>query len=148
MVKVGMLQNSFCDTCTKCPRCGKPGAKIDRVYGILNCLDCQIELNKLSKPLNKKYASFTSKEEFYATPFYKHMGLPLKPHEKRQEKEMKRRGLSYLDLQRERNKDAKPNPQMRKVAELALKGELVNHVKKINDNRRERVVGKSSQKIL
>ena len=132
----------------RCPRCGKPRANIDSILGILNCDECNKEIReKTGGPLEPSMKSFRSKEEYWATPFWKHMGLKPKPHEVAAEREMKRRGVSYLDLQKERNKNAKPNPEMRKVAELALKGELVNHVKKINDNRRQRSVGKSSKKV-
>jgi len=145
MIRVGMLGESFCNACTKCPNCGEVGANIDKRFGVMNCNKCQSRLGKLEDgEFTGDKKSFRSKEEYWATPFWKHMGLKPKKHEKRQETEMRRRGLSYLDLQRARNKNAKPNPQMRKVVDLALKGELVNHVKKVNDNRRKRVVGKQS----
>lgn len=134
----------FCNTCTPCPRCKKPGAKVDSQFGVLNCETCNEELRGIGGPSVGDTRSFHTKEEYWATPFWKHMGLKPKQHEVATEREMKRRGLSYLDLQRERNKNAKPNPEMKKITDLALKGELVNHVKKINDNRRQRPSSKSS----
>ncbi len=132
-----------CDKCTKCPNCGNPGAKISTQFGVLNCNGCNTRLNKIGeKP--KDTRSLKTKEDHWATPFWKHMGLKAKPHELAQEREMKRRGLTYRDLQKARNRNVKPNKEMRKITKLALEGGLVDHVKKINDNRRQRPSGKSS----
>jgi len=148
MIRINTLGESFCNSCTKCPNCDEVGAIIDLRFSVLPCKNCKNKLDKIGGHITPHYQSLHSKEEYWATPFWKHMGLKLKPHEIAQEKMMKKKGLSYLDLQRARNKDAKPNPEMKKIVDLALKGELVNAVKKANDYRRQRFAGKSSKTIF
>lgn len=93
----------------KCPRCGKRPAIIHPIFGVLNCKECKEELERKRakrQPLGT-WKSLKSKMEYYATPFWKVMGLKAKPEEKAIEKEMKRKGLTYLDLQKARVEERK-----------------------------------------
>jgi uncharacterized membrane protein len=56
---------------------------------------------------DKRFKPTDKMLEYYATPFWKHMGLPPKPEEKVMEKYMKSKNLTYLDLQRIRARSAR-----------------------------------------
>ena len=148
MIKVNMLNESFCEACTKCPKCGNPPATISSMHGVLPCAECQVKMAHEDERMIPHYKSFKSKEEYWATPFWKHMGLKPKPEERAQEKMMKSKGLSYLDLARARNTGKNANFNNKKLVDAALKGELKSEVKKINDNRRQRPSGKSTKTIF
>ena len=85
----------------KCPNCGKEPAIIHPIYGVMPGKKCRKRLDRerAERGSLKDHRSLKTKMEYYATPFWKVMGLKAKPHEKKMEREMKRRGLSYLDLQ-------------------------------------------------
>jgi len=91
----------------KCPVCGKEPAEIHKIYGVLPGKRCQERRNKERLGRLGIRKSLKSKMEYYATPFWKIMGLKAKPEEKVMEKEMKRRGLTYLDLQTARVEERK-----------------------------------------
>ncbi len=54
------------------------------------------------KHFNPSRPSIKTRMEHYATPFWKHMGLSPKSQDKLMEKEMNRKGKTYLDIQKER----------------------------------------------
>src|SRR5690606_36373507 len=97
MVKAGWWPT--CPNCTKCPYCGKGKAKLHISFGLMPCEECEAKQRKISStPMNRP--SREKRMEYYATPFWKHMGLKPTKQEIAQEKEMKRKGMSYLHLQK------------------------------------------------
>lgn len=82
----------------KCTVCNKNNAVEHPIYGILACDECR-ERQRQERDKLGYHKGIQSKLEYAATPFWRHMGLKAKPHEKAMEKEMKRRGLSYRDVQ-------------------------------------------------
>ena len=105
MVKVDYSGEWFCPNCTKCPRCRKKPAVIDQFLGVLFCQSCRDEIRP-DGDMRRFYLTDKTRE-YFATPFWKHMGLKPKKHEKAMEKWMKQRGYSYLDVQRLRDQQAK-----------------------------------------
>jgi ribosomal protein L37AE/L43A len=103
MVKILTIGEYKCQKCTRCLVCGKRPAVINQTYGVLPCSHCSRAVD--GKPL-KGFRLTEKTLEYFATPFWKHMGLKAKPEEGKMEREMKRRGLTYLDLQRRRNLNA------------------------------------------
>jgi hypothetical protein len=103
MVRVDYLGEYFCPKCNKCKNCHKNPAVIDKFYGVLTCKECQRELRKKAGS-ESRYFSMTNKmREYFATPFWKVMGQKPKKEDILKEREMKRRGITYYDLQRQRN---------------------------------------------
>lgn len=110
MIKVDYSGDEFCPQCTKCLKCHRRPATIDKLYGVLFCLECRVGIRK--RRIKNKMRGFHMNEtraNYYATPFWKHMGQKPKPWEKTQEKFMKAKGYSYLDMQRLRNYKGKFN---------------------------------------
>ncbi len=103
LIYVGRVGEKFCDTCTKCPRCGKESAIVEARLGILPGKKCQ----KKHESHKTSGRSMNSKLEYLATPYWKHAGHKIKPHEKEEEKRMKYKGLSYLDMQKKRGAESR-----------------------------------------
>ena len=93
----------------KCPNCGKEPAIIHPIYGVMPGKKCKERLKRERDGIGslKDRRSLKTKMKYYATPFWKIMGLKAKPEEKKMEREMKRRGLTYLDLQTARVEERK-----------------------------------------
>ena len=106
-----------------CPKCNKNPAIKHDIYGVLPCNECT-EKSRTGRQKMGKWMSNQYLEKYASTPFWKHMGLPPKKHEIKQEKEMKRRGLSYADLQRARNSGKNARFNNSELIKKALKGEL------------------------
>lgn len=80
------------------------------------CYDC------IDSPTPGSIMTKEKAAEHLATPFWKLMGLKPKPHEIAREKEMKRRGMTYLDLQRSREQGRAVNPSAMPDVQKAWKG--------------------------
>lgn len=104
MIKVDTINEWFCPNCTHCPRCNKAGTVIDKFNGVMNCKKCSEEMK--FKPMSGFFMN-EERREYFATPFYKIMGLKPKPEEIKMEKEMHRRGLTFLDMKKIRNMNAR-----------------------------------------
>lgn len=89
-----------------CDRCKKKNKQRYRTFYLKTsdnteelvtwCYDC------IDSPTPGSIMTKEKAAEHLATPFWKLMGLKPKPHEIAREKEMHRRGMTYLDLQRSR----------------------------------------------
>lgn len=121
LVTVRLINKDFCPKCTLCPKCDKNPAIISQTLGVLPCKACQ---RKRDKDKLGGWMSNQKVREYASTPFWKHMGLPPKPHEKKLEREMKRKNLSYADLSAARNSGKNARFNNKKLIDKALKGEL------------------------
>lgn len=119
-----------------CSTCGKNEAQKHPIFGFVACKSCQ----RKSK-FEHHGRSMEHMLNYLATPFWRLMGLKAKPEEVAMEKEMKRRNLSYLDLQKIRAKQAET---MRTFDSSDLKNKLYRrelpHGKTI-DYRKQRLAG-------
>jgi hypothetical protein len=101
------------------------------------------------KHFNPSKPSIKTRMEHYATPFWKHMGKSAKPEEKLMEREMRRRGITYLDLQKERVYERKKQGlafDATKLKQQLEKGELP--VKKPAPYRKLRASGNGVAKTI
>ena len=91
-IYIATINEYACPVCTKCPKCGKESAIIDKHYGVMMCKKCA------KKQKSFKVSRYISKNkfvEYIATPFWKHMGLKPKPKDIIKEKWMKSKNLTY-----------------------------------------------------
>lgn len=101
MVKVVQLSEYFCPKCTKCNHCNKNSARIDSKYGVLRCEKCE---NRVVSKSHGAMGRLNVKKqlEYFATPFWKIMGLPPNEREKKEEAIRRSKGYSHLEMQKER----------------------------------------------
>lgn len=102
-----------------CPKCEKEKANLDQQYGVMPCDKCRSKSKSF-----KTLQNIDAKLKEFAIPFWKFAGMKPTEKEKKFEKYLKSKGMSYYDYRQKQLAEAREVYDSSQIKQQILSGKL------------------------